>query len=150
MRQTVRLRAAVFAAVVGALLFALAATASQPAEDVAVLDPPAKTPPDFEPSQMPLVDGRGADELRKVLRDQEARAEGRERFLASPQGEAERAASQTAFVGLSDAAAMKLFEDEFAGALEELGAGQGPLDLVGDRSIKANAAPLGELWALHP
>jgi RHS repeat-associated protein len=123
-------------AMLGALLLALGATASQPDEDVTVIDPPAKLPDDFDPSQLPLIEGRGADELREVLRGQEERAARRAEFLDSRAGKQDRLDSRTAFVGLSNVDAIALLEEEFAAKLAESQSMQGLAGVADGRDVK--------------
>jgi Concanavalin A-like lectin/glucanases superfamily/Domain of unknown function (DUF6531) len=105
---------------------ALTAVASQPNDDLSVVEKGGPKPPGFDPSTMiPMADGRGVDQVMAAIDDAKDEAKRTERRLASPESKAERERSKTEFLGASDKAAEAIaeaqFSDELAGAKAALG-----------------------------
>jgi RHS repeat-associated protein len=96
----------------------LSAGAVSPDDDVVQPGAGGPVPVGFDPADAPLAGGRGMDELEANLRELEEQTEAREAQLASPGFVAEREESETAFVGISDAAAEELLVEEFGAKLD--------------------------------
>jgi RHS repeat-associated protein len=125
---------------VGCLFAVLAVTAvaadrGRPVDDMSKPDPDVRMG-ELDESRAPLVSGRGVEQLLEIIREEERLAEEREKRLASPEWRARREESRTAFVGVSDADANALLQQEFG---DVLGAARSDLafaDMARGRSVK--------------
>lgn len=105
-------------------------------DDLSKPDPGVQSVAAGDESKVPLVGGRGVEQLLESVRHEEERVEKLKEQLASPESREGRARSKTEFVGVSDVEAEMLVEREFAEELEGSRADFAFEELADGRSVE--------------